>query len=67
MIDVALIRSRYASLLPHLDERGRRLFAATEARAAGYGGIVAVSRATGIAPKQLFLGCHTGGSSCVPC
>jgi len=56
MIDVALIRSRYASLLPHLDERGRRLFAATEARAAGYGGIVAVSRATGIAPSTIGRG-----------
>ena len=56
MIDVALIRSRYASLSPHLDERGRRLFAATEARAAGYGGIVAVSRATGIAPSTIGRG-----------
>ena len=32
-----------------LDERERRLFAASEARAAGHGGVVAVSRATGIA------------------
>ncbi len=56
MIDVALIRSRYASLSPHLDERGRRLFAATEARAAGYGGIVAVFRATGIAPSTIGRG-----------
>jgi len=56
MIDVDLIRSRYASLLPHLDERGRRLFAATEARAAGHGGIVAVSRATGIAPSTIGRG-----------
>jgi hypothetical protein len=30
-----------------LDERGRRLFAAAEARAAGYGGVSAVTRATG--------------------
>ena len=56
MIDVDLIRSRFASLLPHLDERGRRLFAATEARAAGYGGIVAVWRATGIAPSTIGRG-----------
>ena len=56
MIDVALVRSRFASLSPHLDERGRRLFAATEARAAGYGGIVAVWRATGIAPSTIWRG-----------
>ena len=56
MIDVDLIRSRHASVLPHLDERGRRLFAATEARAAGCGGIVAVWRATGIAPSTIGRG-----------
>ena len=56
MIDLDLIRSRFAGLLPHLDERGRRLFAATEARAAGYGGIVAVWRATGIAPSTIGRG-----------
>ena len=56
MIDVGLIRSRFADLSPHLDERGRRLFAATEARAAGHGGIVAVSRATGIAPSTIGRG-----------
>jgi len=32
------------------------LFAATEARAAGYGGIVAVFRATGIAPSTIGRG-----------
>jgi hypothetical protein len=56
MIDIDLIRSRFASLSPHLDERGRRLLAATEARTAGYGGIVAVSRATGIAPSTIGRG-----------
>ncbi len=56
MIDVGLIRSRFASLSPHLDERGRRLFAATEARAAGHGGIVAVHHATGIAPSTIGRG-----------
>ena len=34
-------------------QRGRRSFAAVEARAAGYGGIVAVSRATGVAPSTI--------------
>jgi len=56
MVDPFLIRSRFALLSPHLDERGRRLFAATEARAAGHGGIAAVSRATGIAPSTIGRG-----------
>ncbi len=56
MIDPDLIRARFASLSPYLDERGRRLFAATEARVAGYGGIVAVSRATGIAASTIGRG-----------
>jgi len=50
MININLIRERFAALAPRLDERARRIFAASEARAAGYGGIAAVSRATGIAP-----------------
>ena len=56
MIDLNPIRTRFCSLLPHLDERGRRLFAATEARLAGYGGIAAVARATGIAASTIDRG-----------
>ena len=56
MVDPAAIRIRYEALLPHLDERGRRVFAACEARAAGYGGIAAVSRATGIAASTIGRG-----------
>ncbi len=56
MVDVALIRERFEALSPHLDERGRRLFAATEATAAGYGRIAAVSRITGIAANTIGRG-----------
>src|SRR5208337_1866317 len=56
MIDVTAIRQRYLSLSAHLDERARRIFAATEARTAGYGGIAAVSRATGIATSTIGRG-----------
>src|SRR5262249_16134276 len=38
MIDRAAIRARYDAVSPHLDEKGLRLFAASEARAAGRGG-----------------------------
>jgi hypothetical protein len=56
MIDLAPIRARFAALLPRLNERERRLVAATEARMAGYGGIAAVSRATGLAASTIGRG-----------
>ena len=56
MIDHNPIRERFAALSQHLDERSRRVFAAAEAKAAGYGGIAAVWRATGIAPSTINRG-----------
>ena len=56
VIDIAAIKARFEALAPVLDERGRRLFAASEARAAGHGGVVAVSRATGIARSTIDRG-----------
>jgi hypothetical protein len=56
MIDPAPIRDRFSALSPHLNERERRLLAATEATAAGYGGIAAVSQATGIAATTIGRG-----------
>jgi hypothetical protein len=56
MIDPAPIRDRFTALSPHLNERDRRLFAATEAAAAGYGGIAAVSAVTGIAVSTIGRG-----------
>ena len=43
------LTARFEAVRGQLDERGLRLLAAAEARAAGYGGIAAVARATGIA------------------
>src|SRR5215207_10248218 len=56
MIDPDGIRQRYAALSSILDERGRRLLVAAEAKAAGYGGIAAVWRATGVAPSTIGRG-----------
>jgi hypothetical protein len=56
MIDPAPIRDRFTALATHRNERERRLFAATEAAAAGYGGIAAVSAATGIAVSTIGRG-----------
>ena len=56
MIDPDPIRERFSELSPHLNERERRLLAATEANAAGYGGIAAVARATGLAASTIGRG-----------
>jgi hypothetical protein len=56
MIDEASIKSRFEAIRDRLDERGRRLFGAAEVRAAGYGGLAAVSRATGLARSTLGRG-----------
>ena len=45
-MDTDPIKQRFAKLEPFLNERLRRLYAATEAQALGYGGISAVARAT---------------------
>ena len=56
VIDLEPIRERFSVVAPFLDERGRRLVAAAEAFAAGYGGIAAVAMATGIAPSTIGRG-----------
>jgi len=56
MVDSDPIRERYRALRPQLDERRRRCFAASEAHAAGCGGIAATARATGIARSTIGRG-----------
>jgi transposase len=50
------IQQRYEALSSVLHERGLRWFAATEARAYGYGGVSVVSRITGIARSTIERG-----------
>ena len=56
MIDERLIGERFRALAPELSERGRRIWAASEARALGRGGIAAVARASGISPNTIRKG-----------
>ncbi|MBV8242452.1 MAG: ISAzo13 family transposase [Hyphomicrobiales bacterium] len=56
MVDESAIRRRFEALAPVLDEHGRRRFAAAEAASAGYGGVIAVARATGIARSTIGRG-----------
>ena len=56
MIDREAIRRRWEADGSKRDERGRRLFAASEARAAGWGGRAAVSEITGVAQSTIGYG-----------
>jgi DNA-binding phage protein len=56
MIDERAIGERYGALRDQLDERGRRLHAAAEVRALGYGGLAAVARATGLSRGTIGRG-----------
>lgn len=42
------LQTKWNSLMPHLDERQRRLLAAAEARVLGYGGVALVAKASGL-------------------
>ena len=48
--------AKYSSIAPLLDERARRLWAATESREIGYGGDAVVSSATGLARATIRKG-----------
>lgn len=52
----AEIAEKFKSLSDLLDERQRRLWAATEARALGYGGVSVVARATGLTRPTVAAG-----------
>ena len=67
MIDQDAIQARFNALGPFLNERDRRLFAASEARAAGRGGVAAVSRTTGIARSTIGRGLADLRSGAVRC
>jgi hypothetical protein len=53
---VEAIRGKYIELLDDLDERGRRRWAAVEARALGRGGITVVALATGLSDRTIRTG-----------
>ena len=55
-MDVAIVRGKYAALSGSLTERSRRLWAASEARALGHGGIALVEEATGISRSTITRG-----------
>ncbi len=56
MIDERVIGDRFRALAPELSERSRRIWAASEARVLGRGGVAAVSRASGISENTIRKG-----------
>jgi transposase len=53
---VAWIQKKYTAFVGDLDERGRRRWAAAEARSLGRGGITAVAAATGLSDRTIRNG-----------
>ena len=58
------LRTKYALLKPALNERARRLWAATEAMALGHGGIETVVQATGISRSTVSRGTKGSPADC---
>jgi hypothetical protein len=50
------LAAKFPVLLPHLDERQRRLYLGSEARWLGHGGIEAVARAAGVSRQMVAAG-----------
>jgi hypothetical protein len=56
MRTLAELREKFRSVWPHLNERTRRIMAASEAVALGYGGVSLVRRACGLSRKAISKG-----------
>jgi hypothetical protein len=52
------VKDRFEKLTPFLNERQKRLMAATEAKSIGYGGISTVARSTGLSRATIAKGCR---------
>jgi hypothetical protein len=55
-VDHRTIEAKFKALAPSLNERARRVWCATEAKAIGRGGIALVARATGVAASTIARG-----------
>jgi hypothetical protein len=55
-IDERVLAAKFDAVLPHLDERQRRLVLAAEARSLGHGGISLVARASGVSRVTITAG-----------
>ena len=56
MVSLAELTAKFRSVWPFLNERTRRLMAASEAKAVGHGGVTLVHRACGLSRKAILKG-----------
>jgi Rhodopirellula transposase DDE domain len=56
MNSLSELKRKFRSAWPHLDERTRRIMAASEAMSLGYGGVSVVGRACGLSRKAISKG-----------
>jgi Rhodopirellula transposase DDE domain len=61
-----LLSAKFEMILPHLDERQRRLLLGAEARALGHGGIRLVARAAGVREATVSTGALEAASGDAP-
>jgi hypothetical protein len=55
-IDEPLLAAKFDAIMPHLDERQRRLVLGAEARSLGHGGVSLVARASGVSRVTVTAG-----------
>ena len=56
MKEIAIIKEKYASISGELNERSKRIWAASEANAIGHGGVTIVHKATNISRSTIHIG-----------
>lgn len=57
-VSQASIAEKYGLIKPYLNEKARRIWAATEAQAIGRGGVSEVARATGLSRTTIYQAIH---------
>jgi hypothetical protein len=55
-VDIKTLKEKFSALTPTLNERSRRIYAATEARALGHGGIAVIAAVSGMARCTISQG-----------
>ena len=66
MTEESRLLQKYARILPHLNERQRRLVGAADAQMLGYGGIARVARASGLDRSTLHRGLRDLAGAVLP-
>lgn len=58
MVALRVLKTKFGQLWPHLNERSRRLLAASEARSLGHGGVTLISQACGLSRVTITKALH---------